>query len=279
MYVHEYYDELCALDIITVKDFLEKKWICRAHRSVRWLVRHIPTQWLTFAHKTFMFTTTLTQGVLYQQWKVKDIAKHLRDRNVVKSPAIRAWSKDLDMDIESQWFHACSQHTVLKDSRLISFHVKFINRGYTLNTVCAKYMDVSVNCSFCQTEPETYLHVFWNCSVVQALVIKLIKFLYDYLDVEPQELTRDNFLFMNVQSNLVKIIITIFKMFVNTTRYLNARNATMVQPFFHSFLLYLRKYIRGEQLKFQYQRKQSQFYATWQVLAYDSVLDEFDYLF
>ena len=68
-------------------------------------------------------------------------------------------------------------------------YIQFLNRAYQLNEVVAKYNKmVTPNCSFCNTEDEIYVHVFWDCPLSFPIWTTLQEFCMN--NVTDEELTQ-----------------------------------------------------------------------------------------
>ena len=162
------HQEFDALGIFTVQDFLLKKDNHMDHGYLRRIIRYCPTHWFTRNMDSVVLTTTLYAGVTKQKWPVKEIYRYLRDAKEIRLSAVGAWSKDLEEDIKPQWFQACTKANIIPDIFLKSFHIRFLNRGFLLNNVLSKFANVSPNCTLCGAEPETFIHLFWRCSIIQT---------------------------------------------------------------------------------------------------------------
>ena len=64
-----------------------------------------------------------------------------------------------------------------------SFHYKFINRAIFTNSRLYEFKAVqSPLCTPCNQEEETYIHLFWECPLVQDLWCRIIKWCKYYID-------------------------------------------------------------------------------------------------
>ncbi len=59
---------------------------------------------------------------------------------------------------------------------------KIIHKYYPAKNYVQKFKkDINTNCSFCDSHPETVLHLFWLCSYTKKLWADLSRFTTDYL--------------------------------------------------------------------------------------------------
>ena len=156
-YASEIYSELCALNIHTVEQFLRHKDTHPDNAGVRWLIRHLPTQWLLM-DKNADLSQTLAMGVIQKKCPPREVYSFLRDAKYKPLNAINSWSREL-LDPVSQkfWNKASLLATHISDVRLRSFHLFFLNRGYYTNVIMSKFTDITDQCSFCGQERRTLI--------------------------------------------------------------------------------------------------------------------------
>ena len=142
-----------------------------------------------------------------------------------------------------------------------------------MNTVLAKFADVSPLCSFCGKLPETYLHFFWSCEVVQKLVLGFKAFCLDYLDLNPDHFNRDTFIFSAFPSALFTTLMTLLKRFLIACRINND------DPILKAFLKRLLGYIEQDRIRATYAKSLKKHYSFWAGLADDRVRHEFSLAF
>lgn len=85
----------------------------------------------------------------------------------------------------------CKKPLLIFDTKLKAFFIQFMHRGYLLNHHVAKFNEISPLCSFCSTESETYLHLFWDCSVSQMIWATVIQFCKEYVCVRGDVMCKD----------------------------------------------------------------------------------------
>ena len=262
----EYYQELKGLGIFSIEDFLRKKDTVNC-TSIGWLVRRLPTHWLLMDVDSEL-SGTLFHGVVNQKWTAKAIYQYFRDRKFHPPTAIGSWSKELTNPLsEADWCNLCKKVSVVKDTRLRSFHLTFINRGYYLNSTLAKFTDVAPDCPFCGHSPDSYLHLYWYCRYTADLIDSLRVFCEHFLDVEGSTITRDTFIFSTFNSPLLVTISMLCKKFVLGCLIRKSR------PNFTAFINSLKKYIKCDLLRAKYAHRLDQFYQFWDILAFDNVFD------
>ena len=99
----------------------------------------------------------------------------------INNTAISKWVADLDMpDILDKWTTICSKQLAIKNPKLQDFSRSFLHRSYHLNSVIASYRtDFSPNCTFCDKEKETVLHLYWECEHTKDIWNKVKTFVFE----------------------------------------------------------------------------------------------------
>ena len=186
------------------KYFIERKFaISIPHLQWNSLVTAIPTQWKKDI-KSYMKDNPKyqvaymenTEKLLSKEGKWSKIAydKFINDFCDLPFNTIRKWNEDLETDdISIQWEDICKNQKKIKSTVLRSFNYRFLHRILPCNEFLfkCKIKDSPV-CDFCLFEIESYLHLFWECPIVQDLWQKLIEWLNTKYDSE-LEIDRDLF--------------------------------------------------------------------------------------
>ena len=262
-----------GINIFTVEQFLRNKDVYMDHPYFQWMRLRLPIHWLML-NVNAECGKTLFFGTVQQKWSVKEIYKALRDASFAPPTAQGAWSREFKTPVSADmWEYAGKNALKIKDIRLRSFHLMTINRGYYMNTVLAKFADVSPLCSFCGKLPETYLHFFWSCEVVQKLVLGFKAFCLDYLDLNPDHFNRDTFIFSAFPSALFTTLMTLLKRFLIACRINND------DPILKAFLKRLLGYIEQDRIRATYAKSLKKHYSFWAGLADDRVRHEFSLAF
>ena len=208
------FEHLKELGIETVEQFLRKKRHFPQDKIVAAFARACPTHWLTIDVDSITLQQTLFQGVLCQNWTVKQIYNKLVELKYcdIEPVAISNWQAHFpvaldDDSICTTWKQVCCASPQIKDPKLRSFHLSFLNRIYLCNNVISKITPaVSDRCSLCQIEKETYDHLFWSCSNVHNAIVKLKDFLEDYYYMDENTFTACTFLFSQFQKPVIVLI-------------------------------------------------------------------------
>ena len=82
------------------------------------------------------------------------------------------WCMDFDCYITDSEFldHFKSVWCVTNVPKLRSFQYRLLHRALILNSHLYRWGLMNTNlCSFCKSEKETIVHLFWNCEIVQEL--------------------------------------------------------------------------------------------------------------
>ena len=93
------------------------------------------------------------------------------------SPSQQKWLEDINIMINWKTVYQLSSQCT-KSTKLIAFNFKFLHRRLSTNNFLNKIRLVeSENCTFCQRETETLVHLFWECTKVQSFRISLSSWL------------------------------------------------------------------------------------------------------
>ena len=86
-------------------------------------------------------------------------------------------------ELAAEWPRIAGFYRLPYSPLVKDFHLLFINRAFQLNNVVSKYRSlVSPECSFCHKEPETYEHLFYECTLVRKLWRKVKRFYQEFVD-------------------------------------------------------------------------------------------------
>ena len=142
------------------------------------------------------------------------------ERKVTNNDSVRGkWEKTLDREITSMMWSQVMLETKLitKSTKLQYFQYKLNNCVLTTYVQISKWnKEQSPNCTFCNKEQETYLHLFYKCAIVNKIWKCLQKWLYYYcyveLNLDPYEIMfnkyKDSF------PGMVNTIILIMKHYI-----------------------------------------------------------------
>jgi hypothetical protein len=110
------------------------------------------------------------------------------------------------------------------DTKLRAFQYKFINRLTPTNTYLYKCrITNSTLCDFCSCEPETLIHLYWECSFAQQFWSSIKSFLnINNIDLELNFRTVSFGCFVETETkNLINYLILIGKYFIHKCKYEN----------------------------------------------------------
>ena len=205
------------MNIVMVQDFIAKKGQFPQNVHIACLRRTMPIIWQQVDLNSVPSTPSLHFGISVQKWSVKAIYKKLNEMAHRKySPTAKAlWSNTMQQeDVSELWIKSCKLIPYVKDPKLRSFHLTFINRGHCYNNARSYYLPISDECSFCKEKRETVEHLYWSCPVVKPALNKLKDFFQQELQLPAEAFTRENFLFSTFAVIPVVIISILFKRFV-----------------------------------------------------------------
>ena len=126
-----------------------------------------------------------------------------------------------------------------------------------LNNSLSYYMDVANVCTFCKREKETYIHLFWDCSLIQ----ELWKFVHSL--VPQQGRTKEVSLFPSNVSYKVLLLLTLCKYHIFLCRV--AHQIPTVKHFKNKAAFHTRA------LKASFLSDSATFYKRWGSLEQDFV--------
>ena len=164
------YEQLKTLEVFTIEQFLRKKDTLKDNNIIGWFRRRVPVEW-QWIDVNADLQTTLYTGVVRQKWAAKMVYEFLINDTKHIPKAIGSWSREWTNPVSQDlWFVAARAAMRIHDVRSRSFQLMFLNRGYYINTVLAKFTDISPMCTFCDKEDETYTHLYWSCEKITPLI-------------------------------------------------------------------------------------------------------------
>ena len=210
-----------------------------------------------------LITDRLTAGLL----PPKEFTQLLlpRDKN---DGAKQKWSVDLECDIEPfLWEGILKKSKNLVLSQLKGFHLQFLHRGFHYNEKISSYHpSQSPLCSFCSLEPESYVHLYWNCKWVTPLWTAIQDMCYDYVDME--DFSMFKCVLTNFQHPLLCLITVVVKNYIHVCKW------TSQHPNVTGFLRALTKTRSIHLNKCRVSNAIPRFYKMWEALAYDQNMDQ-----
>ena len=211
---------------------------------------------------------TLVSVLLQPTTRTKQIYLALRDKNFgLPVTKIAKWERGLNIEIRDEWLLICKRSLSIYNSRLRAFHILFLHRAFHLNCVRAKYTSCSDLCTFCNSNPETFYHLIWECPLTQRCWRQSMEFAKEYCCTALDVLSPKNCLLSNFSSCLLVVISTFFKHFILLCKYDEA------QPSFPVFLLMLQKFRDQDFLRHKYRKRIEDYYTFWCTLVRDECFD------
>ena len=227
--------ELFQRNIVTVKDFLEKaltldKTIQRK-LGIQGTYHKIPPAWLAQCQVTpppTRQTTRFQNNQTLPHWKlslhvtqsVKAISRQILLFNPKKPQNIwERWQTDLQVqELSTHWPRVMKNRLHHNQIKIRSFYVKYVNRAFSLNTSLLKWgVREDDLCSICGKFPETWMHVFWECSIVAPLWRKLTVICKKYVSTD-EAYARNNFLLFGFGTPVLNLISTLCKYHIHIAR-------------------------------------------------------------
>ena len=89
------------------------------------------------------------------------------------------WQNELSLDINTNWHHIYSSiYVPTKDTKIRWFQYRLIHRILATNAFLHKLgIKESANCTFCDSNSETLIHLFYNCPIVQNFLLQVIEWI------------------------------------------------------------------------------------------------------
>ena len=211
---------------------------------------------------------------MQQQWTVKAIYSHLRDRDSSRLPmAMAKWDGEIGMVGGQEWLKACEQIHSIHDIRLQSFHLLFLNKGYALNVQRTHFALVSPQCRLCNGEREMYAHLFWNCPSIQLIIDTVRDIGIGYLDQAQDWLDQNSFLLGSFPTPLLTTLGLLSKRYILVDSISKGESPPYIlHP--TSFAQYLIKYINQDRIRARFAKRERSFDSFWQELAFPETMQD-----
>ena len=220
-YLHEF---LSINNVMTVHDVLNNVGIIRSaimmedniHVQVfDNIVQNISHEWAEVVGESLDIDNEhVVDKCINGAMLVKAFSQWLTICNVeVSTKPCAKWSEETGYDkndLIEEWESVCLLYKLPKNPLIQDFHLLFINRAFQLNNIIAKYRDVSIKCTLCGLVPETYVHLFYDCTLVKPIWIQLQDFLKRNLD-DSELFTKKNCLLSTFDTSLVSLMSIIVK--------------------------------------------------------------------
>ena len=254
------------VDIFTIHEFLNSELSPRRKIAIDWydMFNSLPIEILGKKYDQSHAFIRLYEG----NTTVKGIVSLFRELNSCQNEkAIAKWSRDLDFDVQPEWSQYCLKSKLLENMKLRAFHLQYLNRGYQLNVIKAKYSDIDPECSLCKKEPETYLHLFWQCEETKAIWDKLIDILEMIADPTENDINMQNCLLSNYKTKLLVLLTVYFKRYIFYSTFMS------YTPHWKHFTEFVIKLRERHYSKCKYQKKIQQHFQFWGILVNDNVFN------
>lgn len=147
--------------------------------------------------------------------------------------AQRKWQNELTLPMGSQWNEIyILPYKITKDTNLQWFQYRIIHRIIATNTFLFKIgIKDNDKCTFCNTEAESLLHLFWNCTYTQTFWRELEEWLKQECNHTDLSLTKENIIFgisNNKKDVILNLIILLGKRFIYKMKYKNTKPCLLV---------------------------------------------------
>ena len=120
----------------------------------------------------------------------------------------RKWEVDLGRIQGVFFWDRCYSNvkSIFFDNRLKIFYYNIVRGILKTNRIISKFVpEISENCTFCNTEKETILHLFWECNVVKAFINLSQESVGNILPEIMHNLSRNGFIFGRADKPIYEI--------------------------------------------------------------------------
>ena len=208
--VREYGNVINIIDLTNITQAIPKEWLLVIKKEVSTDVN--------------LAAVDLVQSNLKCSKIVYDsiIAKKIDDKKAKNKSEL-----ELDCELDMLW-HKLYQETVklTLSTKLRVFQYKIINRYLVTNVRISKWnSEITPNCSFCQDDHESILHLLCECGDVKKLWDSLTRWLQHFCDLQV-ELTNFEIIFnryKDVSAPMVNTLILITKYYIYVQRCLKKK--------------------------------------------------------
>ncbi len=192
------------------------------------LISSIPSEWKTIiSNSPNAKITTLVPDHLYEEIlssnKVnRTVYKTLINKLHIEISSEQRWTRELNITSSMPWPKIYSiPFSVTMEVKMREFQFKILHRILPTN-IFLKLCKIieSDKCYFCNAEPETFRHLFYECPVVQKLWTDIVTLLNPHLDIFPS-LNLFSILFgidLRVNHRLINHIILIVKRYIYVSK-------------------------------------------------------------
>ena len=146
-----------------------------------------------------------------------------------KKPAAQVkWQNEFSLNTDFKWENIyLTQHKITKDSKLRWFQYRLLQRILSTNTfLCKIGIKQDNKCTFCNNCPETLIHIFWECSIIQNFWKNLETWLKGgCVHIRSLNLTKYDVIFQiqdrQRTDNVLNFIILLAKSYIYNMKYKN----------------------------------------------------------
>ena len=250
------YEQLKTLGVFTIEQFLRKKAILKDNDIIGWFRRRVPVEWQQTDVDADLQTTLYT-GVVRQKWAAKLVYEFLINESKHIPKAIGSWSREWTNPVSQDlWLVAARAAMITHDVRSRSFQLMFLNRGYYVNTVLAKFTDISPMCTFCDNEEETYTHLYWSCEKIAPLIQSVKVYCSDTLGLDLELFTRETYLLSAFEDTVLVMLTMLVKKYVFKCR------IEKTQAIFKTCMIVISKFIRKDKFQAKFAKNLAMFSQT-----------------
>ena len=169
------------------------------------------------------------------------------------------------MELQANWWLICEKIFAFKDSGLRSFYIQFLHRGYHMNTSRIHYINCSANCSLYDSEPETYLHLFWECPITRRCWEHFLDFCNEFICTKEDVMSKENYFLSNFSYSMLVLLTVSFKKYLFMSKVLGQKSCFLL------FLSTVKKFRDGEFLWAKFVKSIDKHNKFWGELICDEV--------
>ena len=131
------------------------------------------------------------------------------------------WCEQLDTEVDNWEEIYLSLHQCTKNTKLITFQYKILNRILSTNSLLMKCKLKETDlCSFCNETKESILHLFWDCMVVKNLWLEIDSFIQNTCNIYLPLSAKSIILGVDPSgTHLTSLLIVIVKYYIYSCRF------------------------------------------------------------
>ena len=181
------------------------------------------------------FNYNLQQPICPQSIKILNMDKkgsqriyRILSNNDKKPTAQQKWHNEFGLPANFKWENIyLTHHKITKDTKLHWLQYRLLQRILSTNTfLCKIGIKQDNKCTFCNDSPETLIHIFWECSIIQTFWKNFQSWLKGgCAHIRTLTLTKQDIIFQiqdrQRTDNVLNLILLVAKSYIYSMKYKN----------------------------------------------------------